>query len=289
MYSYLRKHPDLYLPERKELRFFGSDLEIRDRPSLTSDEYLDYFRDARPTQRIGTAYVWYLYSRNAAREIAEFAPEARIIAMLRNPIEMLHALHGEHLSNGNEEIEDFTDALDAEADRRDGKRIPPHAHLPQALWYSTVARYTDQLERYVAAFGRERLHVILYDDFAADTPGTYARTLRFLGVRDDLRPASFDVVNASKRIRSEGFRHFLSRPPEFPRRIIRRTVPGPLRRTLYERAKALNVRAALRRPMAQETRERLTRQFNEEVERLSAFLDRDITQWTAIEAQRRGD
>lgn len=281
MYSYLRAHPDLYLPERKELRFFGSDLGIRDRHALTLEEYLACFADAGEAQRIGTAYVWYLYSHNAAAEIALFAPQAQIIAMLRNPIEMLHALHGENLSNGNEEIADFSGALDAEADRRQGRRIPPHAHLPQGLWYSTVPRYTEQLERYVAAFGRERLHVVLYDDFASDTPTSYADTLRFLGVRDDVRPVSFDVVNASKRTRSERFRHFLARPPDLPRQIIRHSVPGPLRRALYERAKGLNVRSAARPPMTPETRERLRREFGEEAERLSAFLGRDVTAWTA--------
>ncbi len=281
MYTYLRAHPDLYLPERKELRFFGSDLEIRDRQALTLQDYLACFADAGEAQRIGTAYVWYLYSHDAAGEIAAFAPQAQIIAMLRNPVEMLHALHGENLSNGNEEIDDFRGALDAEPDRRQGRRIPPHAHLPQGLWYSTIPRYTEQLERYVAAFGRERLHVILYDDFASDTPTSYADTLRFLGVRDDVRPASFEVVNASRRTRSERFRHFLARPPDLPRRVIRRVVPGPLRRAIYERAKRLNVQPTVRPPMAPVTREQLRREFTEEVERLSAFLGRDVTAWSA--------
>ncbi len=281
MYAYLRAHPDLYLPSQKELRFFGSDLEVRDRQPLTTAQYLAHFADARPAQRIGTAYVWYLYSRTAAAEIAAFAPEARIIAMLRNPVEMLHALHAENLSNGNEEITDFTAALDAEPDRRAGRKIPPHAHLPQGLWYSSVPRYTEQLERYAQAFGRERLHVILYDDFAADTPASYADTLRFVGVRDDVRPESFGVVNASKRTRSERLRHFLARPPDLPRRMISRTVPRRLRRALYERAKEINVRTAARHPMPPQTRERLRREFNDEAERLSTFLDRDVTHWTA--------
>lgn len=281
MYTYLRHHPDLYLPEQKELRYFGTDLDIRDRRSLSEDEYLAHFADAGSASRIGTAYVWYLYSRLAAREIAQFAPTAHIVAMLRSPVDMLHALHGEHLSNGNEDIRDFTAALDAEGERRDGRRIPPHAHLPQGLWYSNVPRYTEQLERYVQAFGRDRVHVILYDDFAADVERCYASLLRFLDVRDDVRPDAFAVVNASKRIRSERLRHFLARPPDLPRRVIRWTVPPPVRRALYERAQRLNVTEAPREPMPPATRERLRGAFAEECERLSAFLDRDVTHWVA--------
>lgn len=281
MYAYLREHPDLFLPVRKELRYFGRDLEIRDRQSLTEDDYLAYFAEARHGQLVGTAYVWYLYSREAAGEIAAFSPRARIIAMLRNPIDMLHALHGEHLANGNEQISDFTAALDAEPERRRGRHIPPHAHLPQGLWYSTVPRYTEQLQRYVDVFGRDRLHVVIYDDFAAETEAVHADLLRFLGVAHDVRPQAFEVINASRRTRSERLRHFLARPPELPRRVIRRIVPGRLRRAVYDRAKGLNVAAAPRAPMSSETRQRLRRDFSGEVERLSAFLGRDLSHWIA--------
>lgn len=281
MYAYLREHPGLFLPERKELRFFGRDLEVRDRPQLTLEEYLAHFSAADPGQLVGTAYVWYLYSGTAADEIARVSPDARIIAMLRNPPEMLHALHGEHLFNGNEDVDDFTAALAAEPDRRAGRRIPPHAHLPQGLWYSSVPRYTEQLQRYVAAFGRERLHVVIFDDFSADTERSFRDVLRFLGVSDDARPTDFAVVNASKRTRSERLRHFLARPPDLPRRIVRRVLPGRLRRAMYERAKQLNVRAQARAPMPPETRERLRTEFADEVERLSKFLERDLSHWSA--------
>lgn len=283
MYAYLRQHPDLFLPARKELRYFGADLEIRDRVPLTEEEYLAHFAAAERRHVIGTAYVWYLYSSLAAREIAAFTPDARIIVMLRNPTEMLHALHGEHLSNGNEAIADFTAALDAEPDRRAGLRIPPHAHLVQGLWYSTVPRYTEQLQRYVDAFGRERLHVIVFDDFVADPAAAYHGVLRFLGVRDDARPAAFDVVNASKRTRSERLRHFLARPPEPLRALIRHSVPRGVRRGLHERAKRLNVTTAPRDPMPAATRERLRLAFVDEVERLSAFLGRDLSHWSAAD------
>ena len=277
MYEYLRTHPDLYLPERKELRFFGSDLDIRDRQPLTAEQYLAYFAAAPADALIGTAYVWYLYSRRAAEEIAQFSPDARIIAMLRNPVDMLPALHGEHIANGNEDITDFTAALDAEPERRAGRRIPPHAHLPQGLWYTDVPRYAEQLERYFAVFGRDRVRVILFDDFVADTAATFRETLDFLGVRTEFGPESFEPVNVSRRIRSERFRHFLARPPRLPRLIIRTFVPGRLRRSAYERAKRMNIEVAARQPIPPATVDRLRTNFAPEIARLSTLLDRDLT------------
>jgi hypothetical protein len=281
MYNYLRVHPDLFLPARKELRFFGADLDIRDRRPLSLAEYLACFDEAGDAARVGTAYVWYLYSRTAAQEIAEFAPGAQIIAMLRNPVEMLPALHSENLGNGNEEIVDFDAAWEAEADRRAGRRIPPHAHLPQGLWYSEVPRYAEQIERYFEAFGRDRVRVILFEDFRADPATAYRDTLAFLGVADDFRPASFAVMNANRRLRSERLRHFLARPPEAPRRLIHHLVPRPLRRGLYDWAKGLNVRSVPRRPLSDATRERIRAAFRDEVTRLSDLLERDLSSWSA--------
>jgi hypothetical protein len=281
MYHYLRLHPELFLPARKELRFFGADLDIRDRRPLTTAEYLACFDEAGDAARVGTAYVWYLYSRTAAREIAEFAPGAQIIAMLRNPVEMLPALHSENLSNGNEEIADFDAAWEAEADRRAGRRIPPHAHLPQGLLYSEVPRYAEQIERYFKAFGRDRVRVILFDEFRADPATAYRDTLAFLGVADDFRPPSFAVINANRRLRSERLRHFLARPPAAPRRLIHHLVPRPVRRGLYDWAKGLNVRSVPRRPLSDATRERIRAAFRDEVTRLSELLGRDLSSWSA--------
>lgn len=279
MYAYLRSHPGLFLPERKELRYFGADLDIRNRVALTEDEYLAHFRDAPVEALVGTGYVWYLYSRTAAREIHDFNPNARIIVMLRDPVSMLHALHSEHLSNGNEDIEDFELALAAELDRRAGRRIPRQAHLPQGLLYSEVPRYAEQLERYFDAFGREQVHVILFDDFVAAVEEAYRGTLRFLGVPDGHRPASFEVVNPNRKIRSQRLRAVLSQPPELPRRVIRRLVPARLRRAAFARVKELNVQVAPRPPLDPDVARRLQEAFADEVVRLERLLGRDLSVW----------
>ncbi len=287
MYEYLRRHPSLFLPEQKELRFFGTDLDIRDRAARPLDEFLSYFAAAVPNQRVGTAYVWYLYSRTAATEIGRFAPEGRIIVMLRQPADMLYSLHSEHLSNGNENISNFEEALAAEGDRRAGRRIPPHAHLPQGLLYSEIPKYTEQLKRYFGVFGRDHVHVILYDDFAGDTATAYRETLHFLEVPEDFAPP-FEVINPNKRVRSEGARHFLARPPELPRRIIKAALPPPVRRAMYEGAKRLNMTSPPRVPLSGATRERLNSLFRSEVDRLGDLLGRDLRHWVQTDSDGHG-
>lgn len=281
MYTYLAQHPEVFLPERKELRFFGSDLIIRNRTPLTLEDYLAYFSDADGAQRVGTAYVWYLFSTHAAREIRAFSPRAQIIAMLRNPVDMLYALHSEFLFNANEDIEDFAAALDAEDDRRRSRRIPRHAHIINGLWYRSVPRYVEQLRRYFDLFGRERVHVILFDDFVADTAATYRSTLRFLDLDSGYAPA-FDVVNANKRLRVPGVRPFLAQPPPAVRRLARALVPGSLRRRMYRSLQEANISQTKRPPLSRSLREALAAQFADEVDQLSQLLGRDLTGWTRV-------
>lgn len=279
MYQYLGLHPDIFLPPTKELRFFGADLDVRGFAQRDVDTYLSSFAPAAPTQRVGAAYVWYLYSKTAAAEIRRFTPEARIIVMLRAPADMLYSLHSEHLSNGNEDLNSFEEALQAEDDRRAGRRIPPHAHLPQGLLYSEVAKYAEQVERYIEVFGRDRVHDILYEDFADDPAASYRETLRFLDIADDFTPSQFEVVNPNKRVRSETVRHFLARPPQLPRRIIRAAVPRVVRRAVYERAKGLNLTNPERVPLSDTTRDHINKLFRADVKRLGEILERDLTRW----------
>lgn len=279
MYTYLGQHPDVYVPDRKELRFFGGDLIIRNRTPLTLDAYLAHFEEATSARRVGTAYVWYLYSTRAAEEIRSFSPQAQIIAMLRNPVDMLHALHSEFLFNANEDLEDFAAALAAEDDRRQFRRIPRHAHLLNGLWYRSVPRYTEQLRRYFEVFGRDRVHVMIFDDFVSDTAESYRSTLRFLGLDSGFLPA-FDVVNANKRLRVPAMRTFLAQPPPAVRRMARALVPASFRQRLYRSLQDANISRGTRAPLSRSLREVLAGEFAHEVEELSQLLQRDLTSWT---------
>src|ERR1700735_453048 len=83
---YLGQHPDVFMPSRKDLPFFGSDLQLRftykyGRARETIEQYLSFFDNAENARRIGETAVWYLFSESAAQEIHSFAPEALIIVM----------------------------------------------------------------------------------------------------------------------------------------------------------------------------------------------------------------
>jgi hypothetical protein len=200
MCHYLERHPAIYISKPKEPNFFNSDL-LSLKPlhrSYTLEEYLNLFKEGEGLL-CGEGTVWYMLSKTAARDIYQFNPNAKIMIMLRNPVYFLNSLHSHLVYYGYEDIQDFQSALEAEPDRRQGKRIPLGCHPTELLLYSELASFTEQIQRYLDVFDRSQIHFTIYDDFVKDTAGTYQKVLEFLGV-DANFITNFEVVNSNKRL-----------------------------------------------------------------------------------------
>jgi hypothetical protein len=278
MSEYLKQHPEVFVPRKKELYYFGSDLLVFSRSRISEGEYLSYFAEARDEKRLGEASVWYLFSKVAASEIKEFCPSAGIIIMLRNPVDMIYSLHSQLLSTGNEDIEDFEAALQAEDDRKRGLRLPRHRSSAGDLLYRETAKYTDQIKRYLDVFGRENVHVIIFDDFVRDTALVYKQTCEFLKVNGGFYP-EFRVVNPNKSLRSQTLLYLIKYPPPAAQRLGEALLPERLRRGLRRRLRLLNTRYDHRPTMEPELRRRLQAEFLPEVMQLSELVGRDLTHW----------
>ena len=116
LYEMLRPHPEIYMPEVKEPWFLATDMRVRFQPKRggvppqTLEDYLALFADARPDQRAGEASSSYLWSRTAAENIAALQPDAKIIALLREPASFLYSLHLQLVQN-HVEVKKAIDAL----------------------------------------------------------------------------------------------------------------------------------------------------------------------------------
>jgi hypothetical protein len=209
LYEMLRRHPQIYMPDFKEPWFFADDMRPRFQPERsgavpeTLTGYMELFEEATAEQQVGEASSSYLRSRRAADGIARVRPDARIVAILREPASFLRSLHDQMLADHVETEKDLAKAMALEADRRAGRRIPRRSHLPQMLLYSDHVRYVEQLRRYHAVFGTEQVLVLIYDDFRADNEATLRQVREFLGVEDTAPLEVFDANTSDKRMRSQ--------------------------------------------------------------------------------------
>jgi hypothetical protein len=286
MHAFLQEHPEIFMPEYKEIHYYGSDLSAL-ASQLNAQQHDALFVNADGARRVGETCIWALYSKNASEEIRREVPHAQIIIMLRDLVSMVYALHSEFIYWRIENIGDFEQAMRAEEDRKQGRRLPPTVRTPGylegeppcLLYYREIVRYAAQVERYFQSFGRDRVHVILFDDFQRDLHGVYRRLLEFLDVDPTFQP-QFRVVNPNKRVRSLMLRDWLDQPIPLAQSVTKLLIPSAEVRERWKKSlQQWNVGYAPRRQMNPRFEAELRHEFAEDVRRLSGLLNRDLSAW----------
>jgi len=271
---FARENPNPQTSGKRSMAFTGRKVE-------SLDDYLSLFAGARADQRVGEASSSYLWSTVAPARIAAMRPDARIIAVFREPASFLRSLHLQLLAAHEETEKSFRKAIELESDRREDRHLPKYAYWPQTLIYTDRVRYVEQLRRFRAVFPQEQLLVLIYDDFRADNEAIMRRLMRFLDI-DEAHPIKLVEANPTVGVRSVWLDEF--------RRSLRAGT-GPGLRALREVGKVLTsnrMRTSLYYPLVRRTvytkpppldaefMLELRRRFKPEVLALSEYLERDL-------------
>ncbi len=179
LYAYLKQHPDIFFPDMKEPHFFAQPAPAREQRHLITfigdeAEYLRLYAPGRNRRFRGDASPSYLWSERAAARIAEVSPDARIVVILRDPIERAYAQYLMDYSEGAIDRPFF------EALRRDWER--PDKGWGVSQLYVELGLYCGQIQRYRALFGHDRVLVLLLEDLKKDARGVLMRIARFLDI-----------------------------------------------------------------------------------------------------------
>jgi hypothetical protein len=275
MAQWLGEHPAVFMSTPKEPTYFCTDLNPA-RPR-NIEEYEQLFDPADQGHEIvGEASTGYLYSRTAVPNILEYSPDPRFLVMVRNPLEMAPALHGEQLYQGNEHVTDFAEAwaLQERRIRDPDDYVRATCRDPQFLMYGPFCRLGEQLKRLYERVSRDLVRVVLLDDVKRDPRSEYLGVLAFLGIADDGR-RDFPVLNRAKARRFESLNRMTRALANLRLRI------GPSYRGLgiLNRISSWNRVAQARYPVTPETRVTLVDYFRDDVEQLEDLLGRDLRAW----------
>jgi hypothetical protein len=250
----LGAHPEVFtLPG--EVHFFDRHL------ARGTEWYAACFRGAGPARAVGESTPEYMYLEEVPPALAGHLPQARLIAILRNPVDRAYSHYWHNRTRGWEPL-GFDEAIEAEADRLAGATGPRRGRFA----YLRRGRYLEQLLRVTDHFPRRALAVVLFEDFR-DRPMETLRTLySFLGVDPALAPPTRPAVkNRFMTFRSMRMRSRIRR------------LPAPLRRV----ASRMNVRYTDYPPMSERTRGMLVERFEEENRALESWLGRELSGWRA--------
>ncbi|MDA3822162.1 MAG: sulfotransferase [Bacteroidales bacterium] len=272
LFYYLRQHPDIYLPIKKELHYFSysqiaehsngpGDLVTLNSLCASKEEYLNHYNDVRYESFIGEVSPSYLYYANVAEQIKKELGTAKIIVMLRNPIEKAYSQYM-HLVRDQREHLDFYDALLAEPERKKNKWGD--------FWlYASSSLYSEKLKIYQSVFGEENVKVVLFHDFINNPDAVLVDVFEFLGVDTTIKCNTKTVYNRSGISKSKFIAKFFSKPNSL-KSVVKALIPERIRIPL--RLFLLNLNTGKKNTMDSRAKVFLANYFREDVYALETVL-----------------
>jgi hypothetical protein len=258
LHDYLRQHPQIFMPDLKEPRFFlydGTEASARF-PVRSLAEYEALFAPATTETALGEATPQYLTSWAAMDRIRETLPDVRLIAALRDPAERAFSIYLMNLRNrGRNRETPFLEALADDANLRRG--------------------YARHLGRWRELFGAERLRIVLFEDIVRDAVATTQGLYGYLGVDPAHVPGFTGVVNPGG-LPKRPFLHKLLSDKRM-RETARRLLPE----RLIARGRAIRSANLEKRRMTPEEREGALAIFREDILRTQDLIGRDLAAWLA--------
>jgi len=289
LYQYLKQHPDIYMPAKKEPSFFTVDEgEVveeggpngrrigKSRVNKLAD-YQALFQDATTEKARGEASPFYLYVPKSPDRIKQCIPDADIFVVLRNPIERAYSAFLNQVRDGVEVHADFAAALKDEP-RRIEENWGPIYH------YRRMGFYYEQLARYYATFNPKKIHVYLYDDLQRNALALTQDIYRILEVDPTFAPDTLqrhNIAGVPKNRLLHRFYLFLKGSSRSPvKEVGKRVLPMALRSTFKIRVmKNLQEKNLAKPPLLPEVREDLLEGYRKDILKLQDLISCDLSSW----------
>jgi hypothetical protein len=285
---YLADNPQVCFSRPKEPHYFAllaPDSSLEDLETAYLSRHFAHHHAGH--RAIGEGSVSYLYSPHAIERILTVNSDARFIAILRNPLEMLPSYHLRMLFILCEDVEDFAAAWRLQDARARGEHVPRHCIDARLLLYREVARYGVQIERLYRVAGRDRCHVVVFDDLARDPAAVYREALKFIGVDDDGR-TTFKRRFPSRIYRYRWLQELLysvrsrrAHAVDTLQRMARVTKGRGRRKSLVKRLARWNRIERRPAPLDADMKTALRAALADDVATLSDLLARDLRHWSA--------
>jgi len=276
LYHYLDQHPEVFMSPRKEPHFFEGmqdDYLRPDRrlaPVTDLGAYQSLFEEVRDEKAVGEASTSYIYSQRSPELIKWSSPDAKIIAVLRNPADRAYSNFLHCVRGGREPLDDFAEALEAEEERIKERWAP--------LWYyKQKGFYHAQVKRYLDTFGRDQVKVYLYDDLGSGPLDVLRDMFAFLGVDESFTP-DLSVEHNTAGLPRNKWAYALAKSlgawnPALKLESLERFLPAGSGRYVKSRFFAKPP------PFPPEVRRQLIDSYTEDVLKLEKLIQRDLSDW----------
>jgi hypothetical protein len=273
IYNYLQKHPQVYMSLVKETNFLEKDWSAVEKAQknkngiLTIEDYGKLFEGVTDEIAIGEASPNYLFHyQSSAARIQQYVPEAKLIAILRNPTERAYSDYLMHLR----------DAINY---RPLEEQIEHSAHksfiLQKGFYYTQIKYYLD-------LFGREQFKIFLYEDLCNNSQAFMQQMYRYIGVNETFKVDTSKKVQTAKVPKNKTINNLLQKNNPLrtlAANTLKIILPESNRQNLRDRLIAFNSKSKKAAPLAPETRDKLNKLYREDILKLQDLLQQDLSIW----------
>lgn len=292
LYQNLKQHPEIFLPQIKEVNYFCSDIQVKNfRPdyakSVTTDidawisggmkhelfhgflqnemQYEKIFSGAGSAKAVGELSNTYLYSQIAAKNIHAQFPQAKIIMFLRNPAERAFSHYAMDFRNGLVKTDFITEF---NADRNKTVRGWGSSHL-----YFELGNYYEQVKRFFDLFPANQIKVFLFDELVNDEDKVFKSICEFIGVNsafefDFSEEFNTGAVPKNKMLSALSKQNGL-------KRFLKNTLSGSFKKNL----KKIFFKSATAMKLNDADRNFLIELYKTDVQKTAALIHRDLSAW----------
>ena len=285
LFAYLKQHPKIFLPERKEMYYMifkglSPPFKLMDgtfhpQVGCTGEEYFETYKNSPGECILGDCSTWYLYFHETViKNIISFCgDEARkvmIIIVLRNPIERAWSHYCMHQRTGIINIP-FLDAISDDSFKRQLKYgyYPSYDYIGFGMYYQQVKAYMDAFDD---------VKVLSFEDLCDNAEAKANEIFQFLGVDPlgDLETSKRLNVSGTPKSSLAAAISYLIYKRNIFKKIMRSLLPRDLR---YKIKMKVGRFLFKKNPLKPEYRQVLTEIYHDDILRLQKLLDRDLSKW----------
>lgn len=295
LYHFLNQHPDVYMSPIKEPNHFCTDFKpeefseenkaIERSKNINIEKYVNgpmdvsrfgyfvtnpvhyklLFKNVKNEKAIGEISNAYLFSEVAAQNIKNEVPDAKIIIILRNPVERLISHYKANIRDGRA-ILPFMEEINNDYNKpRKGWKISA-GYYEQGLYYN-------QVERYIRTFGKDKVKIFWFEELIKDPAKVAHDLFSFLDVDPNVKIDTEEKQNVSWEPKSKKLVYFLSKSGI--KRPLLRLFPASMRKNVkgvfFNKNNSIVVSA--------EEKNKVLEFYKEDILKLQSIVDKDLSQW----------
>jgi hypothetical protein len=298
LHRYLDQHPEIYLSPIKEVNYFSRecihpehfsqdyrhDVNVDLKSYLASGmkhpihiahvteeaDYLKLFSKAGNAKAIGEMSLSYMLYPSAPKAIAAACPDAKIMAMLRDPAERAFSQYIMNLRQGKTLNKDFIQEI-----KKDDQREPKGWGVNHQ--YLFIGKYYEQIKRYYDLFPAEQIKIFLFDDYAANPDAVVREMFEFLGVNPDFKVDTSQKANEGGIPKLKWVNYFLHQSGliSWAKNVLPKSWREPFKQWMYKKGPDMPV-------MKPEERAFLVNYYREDILKLQELINRDLSKWLTV-------